>query len=363
LFADCVAKKTKVLPLLFVDTNILLNFYRARGEAGLTLLERLETVAESLILTDQIEVEFVNNRQNVIAETLKGINAPTIPVPAYLVASRVATSIEKHQTKIRAQIKVLTEKVNRLVKDPAKHDPVLRTVKKLMAKNSPLNLKWAKRETHELICKRALLRYQRHFPPRKKNDHGIGDAINWEWVLHCASSSNRGVIVATEDSDFGDKVLLDCLSEEFALQTNHKAELVSKLSEALKRLDVKVTEAEEKEEQSIIQTNLSNEPIPKFWPDMLERIKVLNEFIHHHLKEATGVKFDNGLGLLMLEFPWPMGIVASVTAPSETVLAICQTCGAQLGLKIETIACSYTGHPKPKAISTAPDVPPTVLKL
>jgi len=44
-FADWGDKEDESPTLLFVDTNIFLNFYRARGEAGLTLLERLETVA------------------------------------------------------------------------------------------------------------------------------------------------------------------------------------------------------------------------------------------------------------------------------------------------------------------------------
>jgi hypothetical protein len=92
-----MAKKSeRELPLLFVDTNIFLNFYRARGEAGLHLLKRLESLAHCLIMTDQVEVEFVKNRPNVISDTLKNIDIATIPVPAYLRASRAANSIERH---------------------------------------------------------------------------------------------------------------------------------------------------------------------------------------------------------------------------------------------------------------------------
>jgi hypothetical protein len=42
-----------VKKLLFVDTNIWLDFYRARTEAGLSLLEHLEAVAEHIIVTSQ----------------------------------------------------------------------------------------------------------------------------------------------------------------------------------------------------------------------------------------------------------------------------------------------------------------------
>src|SRR5258706_15494840 len=129
-----MATKVKNLadkPLLFVDTNIFLNFYRAKGEAGLTLLERVQSVADSLIMTDQIEVEFAKNRENVLQETLRTIVAPAIPVPAYLDKSRVANAIEKHQERIRKQIDVLKNRLNRLFEDPARNDPVFKIVRRL----------------------------------------------------------------------------------------------------------------------------------------------------------------------------------------------------------------------------------------
>jgi predicted nucleic acid-binding protein len=37
--------------LLFIDTNILLDFYRARSDAGVTLLEKLDALHPQIITT------------------------------------------------------------------------------------------------------------------------------------------------------------------------------------------------------------------------------------------------------------------------------------------------------------------------
>jgi predicted nucleic acid-binding protein len=44
--------------LLFIDANILLDFYRARTDAALSLLKHLETISHKIIVTYQLEMEF-----------------------------------------------------------------------------------------------------------------------------------------------------------------------------------------------------------------------------------------------------------------------------------------------------------------
>jgi predicted nucleic acid-binding protein len=41
--------------LIFVDTNILLDFYRSRNEASLRLLNHIDTLHDKLITTYQVE--------------------------------------------------------------------------------------------------------------------------------------------------------------------------------------------------------------------------------------------------------------------------------------------------------------------
>jgi len=54
-------------PLLFIDTNIFLDFYEAKGSADFKLLGRLKTVLPSIITSNQVEMEFQKNRQRVLS--------------------------------------------------------------------------------------------------------------------------------------------------------------------------------------------------------------------------------------------------------------------------------------------------------
>lgn len=77
------SKTTKLKKLLFVDTNIWLDFYRARNDAGLALLKHAEAVADSIIVTYQLESEFKKNRQAAILEGMQELKPPgQIPRPA-----------------------------------------------------------------------------------------------------------------------------------------------------------------------------------------------------------------------------------------------------------------------------------------
>ena len=58
--------------LLFIDTNIWLDFYRSNNQAGLSLLRRGKELSKFIIVTDQIEMEFLKNRQEVIRLIKRG---------------------------------------------------------------------------------------------------------------------------------------------------------------------------------------------------------------------------------------------------------------------------------------------------
>jgi hypothetical protein len=307
-----MAKKTQK-PLLFVDTNIYLDFYRAGGEAGLTLLEHIQTVSDLLIITDQVEVEFLNNRQRVISEALKQLITPPMPlfVPAYLQKSRTAKAIERNKGQIRRGIETLKDRFAKLLENPSKNDPLFKTVKKAFSKMTPLNLKFAK-DKRAPIFDAALRRFQRGFPPRKKQDYSIGDAINWEWVLDCAKSFSLDVLIVARDGDFGlyqKGYLNDFLASEFKSITKRKAELVPTLSKALKKLGIKVTPAEEKEEQSILAqkgANISWDtrppcPEPPFWPKVLELLIKRAPLICNYLLHANEILYGNDK--LVILFP------------------------------------------------------------
>lgn len=74
---------SSITTLLFIDTNIWLDFYRSRNDASLALLDHVEAVADRVIVTYQLESEFKKNRQNAILEGMQELKAPAqIPRPA-----------------------------------------------------------------------------------------------------------------------------------------------------------------------------------------------------------------------------------------------------------------------------------------
>jgi hypothetical protein len=282
------------LPLLFVDTNVFLSFYKADGEAGLTLLEHVQKLSGSLIVTDQIEGEFLNNRQRVISDALERIVDPKIPldVPAYLKQSATLKRIQNHKSKIKDGIAKLRERIEGLTQKPER-DPVFKTVRKVFAQVTPINLKFAK-DKQDLIFDSALRRFQRGYPPRKKQDNSIGDAINWEWILDCAKTLSRDVLIVARDGDYGlyqKGILNDFLSQQFKAKTKRKAELVQLLSDALSRLNVKVSEAEVKEEQQIVQKENPQPNHPAFWPKVLDRVFEDSPAAYGMLKMASSVDY------------------------------------------------------------------------
>ena len=61
-------------PLVFVDTNIFLDFYRVRNsEIQLNLIKHLQDNKDKLIITSQVEMEYQKHRQDVIITTLSGL--------------------------------------------------------------------------------------------------------------------------------------------------------------------------------------------------------------------------------------------------------------------------------------------------
>jgi predicted nucleic acid-binding protein len=287
---------------IFIDTNIFLDFYRAESEASLSLLRHIESIPEGLIATDQVELEFLNNRQRVISTALQSLKAPSLPpfVPAYLSDSRAASKIVKSLNEMKNQMAAMRKRLAKILENPSAHDPVYKVVKKAFSFHSPLNLKFfeAKREDIQV---RALRRFQRGLPPRKRDGTSTGDSINWEWIVECASDAGMDVVVVSRDGDYGLRFdgkhyLNDCLLQEFKARVSakRKIEFTTSLAQALRHLSVPVTKAEEEEEKKIIalQTPPPQASAPlststSIWDVLLDRIKQQSPFTHAYLKESS----------------------------------------------------------------------------
>src|SRR5262249_10273500 len=138
-----------------------------------------------------------------------------------------------------------------------------------------------------LIIRRAFRRFLHGCPPRKKSDTSIGDAINWEWIIECASVCQSEIHIVSRDSDYGitldgKSYLNDHLRQEFKERVSKKRNIFlhTKLSEALKKFEVTVTQAEEKEESDILTQPPFDSQGRGNLQDLQELFKRANVFLH-----------------------------------------------------------------------------------
>lgn len=273
--------------LLFVDTNIWLDFYRARTEAGLALLKHLNGVTEIVIANYQLESEFKKNRHAAILEGLQELKPPqALMRPGFLSDAKSTGVLRKSLKEAEARVKKLKQQAGRIFADPGRYDPVYKTCQRIFHRDSSLVLKRENTLRRE-IRRKAFRRFLHGCPPRKRTDTSIGDAFNWEWMIHCANENSAELVIVSRDSDYGvtyedTTYINDHLRQEFAERVSKKRKILlyAKLSDALKHFEVKVTEEEEKEEAILLEAA----PTP---PNVnLDRVNRLLEYIEKIQAEA-----------------------------------------------------------------------------
>ena len=246
--------------LLFIDANILLDFYRERkSDIGMKFLEQLEACKDRLILSSQLEMEYKKNRQIVILETLGKYGSPDfgkLTAPAIVAEIQAAEMTKKYQKELVKQQKLVTKKVMNILEKPATQDEVYKVLQRIFKHASPYNLN---REDKRRFPVRRLARKRFYlgYPPRKKNDSSYGDSIHWEWIVQCSLDSGKDIVIVTRDSDFGatyknQSYLNDWLVQEFKQRVSQRRKimLTGSLSEGLKVVHAKITKEMEEEEKA-----------------------------------------------------------------------------------------------------------------
>lgn len=258
-----MAKKPEMDALLFIDTNILLDFYRIRkSDISVKYLEQIEACKDRLITGAQVEMEYKKNRQKVIVESLNQFSKPDwgkLSTPALLANFQASQTIDKKKKEIDTQYKKVNEKIQKILSNPGQNDPVYQSLQRVFKHSSPYNLNRDAKirfKVRNLARKRFVLGY----PPRKQNDTSIGDAVNWEWVVNCSIESGKDIVIVTRDEDFGSiykdqSYLNDWLKQEFSQRVSQKRKihLTNKLSEGLKIVHAAVTKEMEEAEKELIE--------------------------------------------------------------------------------------------------------------
>lgn len=248
--------------LLFIDTNILLDFYRERkSDVSMKFLNQIEACKDRLILGSQIEMEYKKNRQIVILESLGKFGTPDwgkLTTPALVSEKKAAEMIKKSQDEIKKQQKVISEKIQNILEKPATQDEVYKVLQRVFKHESKYNLNRDSKRRFG-IRRLARKRFCLGYPPKKKGDNSFGDAINWEWIVQCAIDSGKDIVIVSRDGDYGTTYkekwyLNDWLIQEFKQRVSQKRKilLTGKLSEALKMVHATVTADMEEAERSLI---------------------------------------------------------------------------------------------------------------
>lgn len=244
--------------LIFVDTNIFLDFYRYSSDKSLNLLDLLNANQEKIIRTYQVEMEYKKNRRNVIIEFYKKLSKlQPIQHPTFLATSKEAGFIEARISEINSRLDTLKARMEDVLANPTTKDHVYKKVQRLLTTDSPLNLNRRKDETlRRRIQHLARKRFSLGYPPRKNDDITIGDALNWEWIIHIARQESSNVAIVTRDSDYGfmhkgKPHISDWLRQEFQdrVSTQGKITYCNHISQALKLAGVNITQEAVKEEE------------------------------------------------------------------------------------------------------------------
>ena len=279
-------KKNKREALIFIDTNILLDFYRIRkSDISLKYLDKIDKHKDLIIISSQVEMEFKKNRQAVILESigkLKTSEGHDSNLPVILTDTKPTEIIDGARREIVKQQKKLKEKIEKIFANPSFHDPVYKTLQKVFKHKSTYNLDRDNKRRFA-IKKLALKRFMLGYPPRKKDDNSIGDAVNWEWIIECAINSGKDVIIVTRDTDFGtlynnDSFLNDWLIQEFKerVSRERKITLTDKLTHAFKAVEIPFTKEMAEEEKELIKSNpaaMINENLQKVILRMIKNMK------------------------------------------------------------------------------------------
>ena len=276
----------KLKQLLFVDTNIWLDFYRARNDAGLALLKHLEAVSDRLIVTYQLEMEFKKNRHAAIVEGMRELKAPDkIPRPAIFSDAQATKAINTSLKQTESRVKALKKRLLRAVENPTAHDPVYQACQRVFHKNDSLVL--GRDDPKKIgIRRKAFRRFLHGCPPRKTNDTSFGDAFNWEWMVRCAIDENAELVIVSRDSDYGTLIgekayINDHLRQEFSERISNKRKLLlyTRLAEALKHFAVPVSKAEVEAETEIVLAKSYLVPVQRAaenakWLELFNRLTI-----------------------------------------------------------------------------------------
>lgn len=180
---------------VFIDTNILLNFFHFTKEeidALSNIFASHEHGAATVHLTEQVCNEFSRNRENKIKDALKKFKDVKFAaqLPAFMKQYEEYEQIRQKSMELQELAKSISNKVDSDVLESGLLTDAL--IKDIFAKSNPIPT------TPELFAK-AQMRSALGNPPGKNGS--MGDAVNWIALLG-AVPDGQNLHVISEDGDY-----------------------------------------------------------------------------------------------------------------------------------------------------------------
>jgi predicted nucleic acid-binding protein len=216
---------------VFIDTNVLLNFFHFSKDE----LDALNDVfashdhgAAKVHLTQQVCDEFKRNRENKIKDALKRFKEIKFAaqLPSFMKAYEEYNAIRRLSTELQALVKAISEKVDADI-----------VAKRLVADNLISDI-FARAEiipTSPEVFAAASMRVTIGNPPGKAGS--IGDAINWTLLLQTVPDEEPLHIIS-EDGDFYSTLNEDAahpfLEEEWRIRKRSSLHVYRTLSAFMK---------------------------------------------------------------------------------------------------------------------------------
>jgi predicted nucleic acid-binding protein len=216
---------------VFIDTNILLNFYHFSKD-DLSALSNVFTTHEhgaaQIHLTSQVRDEFLRNRESKIADALKRFKGsiPAPQIPSFMRSYDEYEKIKKLATKLKKKCSELQTRANEDISSRSlQADKLIADILGEAAINKVTNDVFAEAEQRMGLGN----------PPGKNGS--LGDAVNWILLLNKVPEG-KDLHLISEDGDFfsvlDDSVIHPFLAEEWAGRKNSKVFAYRTISKFLK---------------------------------------------------------------------------------------------------------------------------------
>src|SRR5260370_15181252 len=114
--------------------------------------------------------------------------------PGIFSDTKAIRAMAKAQKQAEKRVKGLRRRLVRALENPGVHDPVYKVCQRVFHKRDDISLS-RDNVLRRVIRRNAFKRFLLGDPPRKKNDTSIGDAFNWEWIVHCATQRTPGLAI------------------------------------------------------------------------------------------------------------------------------------------------------------------------